>query len=784
MKFTDGYWLNRDGWKVFHPRQIVNVQVKNETVRAVASTKILNKRGDELDSTQLTISLTPVADGIIKVRLEHYRGYLEPEPHFALNTEAFGQVQADKEHLRAVVIAGDLQAEISGADDYNLVFTSPDHELTRSKLRCEGIAISPTGEKYLHEQLVIQPGESVYGLGERFGPVVKNGQVVDMWNADAGTASEQTYINVPFYLTNRGYGIFVNHPEKVSFEVGSEVNTRVQFSVPGEFLEYYVIYGPTPKEILNRYTKLTGRPPQLPAWSYGLWLSTSFTTDYSEETVNSFIDQMEQLSIPLSVMHFDCYWMRPSHWCDFTWDPEKFADPQGMLHRLHERGIKVCVWINPYVGQQGEIWQEGKDKGYFLKNADGSVRQWDHWQSGMSWVDFTNPDARQWYKEHLITLLNQGVDCFKTDFGERVPTDVVWHNGANPERMHNYYTHLYNQTVFEAIKEVRGHEEAIVFARSGTAGGQQFPVHWGGDSEPTFESMGETLRGGLSLGLSGYGYWSHDMGGFEGKPNPNVFIRWLPFGLLSSHSRLHGSSSYRVPWIYGDAAVKTAQRFTALKNRLMPYLMTIAREASQTGTPMLRHMILEHPEDRGSANVDTQYYLGDKILVAPVFTDGGTVQYYLPTAGWTNFLDGTRKDQLGWHTETHELDSLPVMIPDGTVLPLGANSKRPDYDWNEGVCLYIFNPPPGETMLRVPGQHNDELFHISRRGPEVEILSESEKTWSVCVVTNQDVQVVSGQVTDESFCPEVVSGLRILPHTGPDVGNKRVISYQYIETNK
>lgn len=497
MKFTDGYWLNRDGWKVFHPRQIVDVQVKNETVRAVASTKILNKRGDELDSTQLTISLTPVSDGIIKVRLEHYRGYLEPEPHFALNTEAFGQVQADKEHLRAVVIAGDLQAEISGADDYNLVFTSPDHELTRSKLRCEGIAISPTGEKYLHEQLVIQPGESVYGLGERFGPVVKNGQIVDMWNADAGTASEQTYINVPFYLTNRGYGIFVNHPEKVSFEVASEVNTRVQFSVPGEFLEYYVIYGPTPKEILNRYTKLTGRPPQLPSWSYGLWLSTSFTTDYSEDTVNSFIDQMEQLSIPLSVMHFDCYWMRPSHWCDFTWDPEKFSDPHGMLRRLHERGIKVCVWINPYVGQQGEIWQEGKDKGYFLKNADGSVRQWDHWQSGMSWVDFTNPDARQWYKEHLKTLLDQGVDCFKTDFGERVPTDVVWHNGANPERMHNYYTHLYNQTVFEAIKEVRGHEEAIVFARSGTAGGQQFPVHWGGDSEPTFESMGETLRGGL-----------------------------------------------------------------------------------------------------------------------------------------------------------------------------------------------------------------------------------------------------------------------------------------------
>ena len=241
MKFTDGYWLNRKGWTVFHPRQIVGVKVSGSTATAVASTKILKKRGDELDSAQLTVNLTPVADGVIKVQLVHHRGYLDPSPNFELNNENIGNIEIDEEHVRASVTAGDLRAEISGPDDYNLIFTSPDHELTRSKLRCEGIAISPTGEKYLHEQLVIQPGESVYGLGERFGPVVKNGQVVDMWNADAGTASEQTYINVPFYLTNRGYGIFVNHPEKVSFEVGSEVNTRVQFSVPGEFLEYYVI---------------------------------------------------------------------------------------------------------------------------------------------------------------------------------------------------------------------------------------------------------------------------------------------------------------------------------------------------------------------------------------------------------------------------------------------------------------------------------------------------------------------------------------------------------------
>ncbi|NMW64701.1 alpha-xylosidase [Mobiluncus mulieris] len=784
MKFTDGYWLKRKGWTVFHPRQVVDLKLQGNTLKVVSSTRVLQKRGDELDSVQVTTSLTPVADGVIKVRVEHYRGYVEPQPSFTLNNsgdEPIGNIEVDYEELSATVHAGALYAHISGQGEFNIVFSDCSQELTRSKFRCEGVAVSPDGEKFIHEQLVIQPGEFVYGLGERFGPVVKNGQVVDMWNADAGTASEMTYINVPFYLTNRGYGVFVNHPEKVSFEVGSEVNTRVQFSVPGEFLEYYIIYGPTPKEILSRYTLLTGRAPQVPAWTYGLWLSTSFTTDYSEDTVNQFIDRMEELDIPISVMHFDCYWMRPSHWCDFTWNPEFFKDPEGMLKRLHDRGIKVCVWINPYVGQISDFWEEGKERGYFLKCVDGSIRQWDHWQSGMAWVDFTNPEAREWYKTQIKKLLRQGVDCFKTDFGERVPTDVVWYNGEDVNRMHNYYTFLYNQTVFQAIREERGENEALVFARSGTAGGQQFPVHWGGDSEPTFESMGETLRGGLSLGLSGYGYWSHDMGGFEGKPNPSVFIRWYPFGMLSSHSRLHGSSSYRVPWMYGEDAVQVAKRFTALKNRLMPYLMEVAEEVTEKGIPILRHMILENPQDLGSAHVDTQYYLGSKIIVAPVLSESGDVDYYLPYEGWTNLLNGERKERSGWYHEKHGLDSLPVMVPDGTILPIGCNRRTPQYDWSEKVCLYIFNPDQGELILRVPNNDENEYtyFQLTRNGQDVEIVSNSPKSWSVNVIGTGDLNILQGELSDEVFSSEIVAGKHIFPKN--DTGGKcrKSIRFQY-----
>ena len=434
---------------------------------------------------------------------------------------------------------------------------------------------------YVHEQLSLGVGETVYGLGERFTAFVKNGQVVETWNKDGGTGSDQAYKNVPFYLTNRGYGVFVNHPEDVSFEVASEKVSRVQFSVSGQALEYFVIYGPTPKEVLEKYTALTGRPALPPAWSFGLWLTTSFTTSYDEQTVTSFIQGMADRDLPLHVFHFDCFWMREFRWCDFEWDPRAFPDPPAMLRRLKERGLRICVWINPYIAQLSPLFAEGKEGGYLLKKPNGDVWQTDQWQAGMGIVDFTNPDACQWYGDKLRALLDMGVDCFKTDFGERIPTDVAYFDGSDPRKMHNFYSYLYNKVVFNVLEEARGVGEAALFARSATAGGQQFPVHWGGDCYSSFESMAESLRGGLSLCLSGFGFWSHDIGGFEGTPPAEVYKRWIAFGLLSSHSRLHGSSSYRVPWQFDDEAVDVLRFFTKLKCRLMPYLFAQAVEAHE-----------------------------------------------------------------------------------------------------------------------------------------------------------------------------------------------------------
>jgi alpha-D-xyloside xylohydrolase len=354
---------------------------------------------------------------------------------------------------------------------------------------------------------------------------------------------------------------------------------------------------------------------------------------------------MAERDIPLSVFHFDCFWMRGFHWSDFTWDPATFPDPRGLIAALHERGLKVCVWINPYIAQRSHLFAEAAELGHLVRRTDGAVWQTDLWQAGMGLVDFTSPDACAWFAGKLDALLEDGVDSFKTDFGERIPSEgVVWADGSDPLREHNYYAQQYNQVVFDLLRERRGEGEAVVFARSATAGGQRFPIHWGGDCESTYVAMAQSLRGGLSLVSSGFGYWSHDIGGFEGTPDPTLFKRWVAFGLLSSHSRLHGSSSYRVPWLFDEEAVDVMREFALLKQRLMPYLLDAAETTSVTGAPVMRPMVMQFPEDPACRTLDTQFMLGEDLVVAPVLTGSGEVDLYLPAGRWVHLLDGEEVD--------------------------------------------------------------------------------------------------------------------------------------------
>ena len=598
MKFTNGYWMIRDGVDALYAREAYELaaDATTESLNVLAPTSVVRGRYDTLNLPTFNVDITTPAEGVIRVCAEHWQGATE-YPGFPLNADEPGNrdyvtVQANGNGDGEVGVngadvtltTGGLTVKVVKGAPWNLTFIGEDGKvltesagksLGRFKLGAESnVTAQPVSEfgvtmdgsardesdVFIAIQLHLSVGEDVYGLGERFGAYVKNGQSVDIWNEDGGTASEQGYKDIPFYMTSNGYGVLVNNRGHVSFEIGSE-NT--------------------------------------------------------EATINSFIDGMAERDIPLAAFHYDCYWMREFHWCDFEWDKRFFGDIESTLKRLHE------------------------DKGYLVRKPNGEVWQTDFWQAGMGLVDFTNPAAREWFKDKVKALLNQGVDAIKTDFGERIPRDVVWYDGSPKLSMHNWYTQLYNQAVFEAIEETYGKGNACLYARSATVGGQQQPVHWGGDCESTFNGMAQSLRAGLSLTSSGFGFWSHDIGGFEGAfPDPAVYKRWVAFGMLGSHSRLHGSTVYRVPWLFdkedekngvalvpGQTAVDVVREFTKLKLELMPYVYQLGLQPHANGTPVMRSMFVEFPDDPACRTLDRQYMFGPSMLVAPVFTYSGEVSY-------------------------------------------------------------------------------------------------------------------------------------------------------------
>ena len=525
-----------------------------------------------------------------------------------------------------------------------------------------------------------------------------------MWNSDGGTCSDQSYKCVPFYISSNGYGVFVNSSDKVSYEIASDTVSKVSITVPGEEIEYFVIGGENLHEVLSNYTTLTGKPALPPAKTFGLWLSTSFTTTYDEETITSFIDGMAERDIPLQMFHFDCFWMKGYEWCNFDWDKTQFPDPPAMLKRLKERGLGICVWINPYIAQRSSLFDEGVKNGYFIKNTDGSVFQCDMWQPGMAIVDFTNPEACEWYASKIRALCDMGVTAIKTDFGERIPTKVKYFSGEDPVKMHNYYTYLYNKLVFNVLKDYYGENQACLFARSATAGGQQFPVHWGGDCSAEYSSMAETLRGGLSLCASGFGYFSHDIGGFEATASPDVYKRWCAFGLMSTHSRLHGSTSYRVPWAYEDDTPENPENacavlrfFTKLKGRLMPYLFSQAVKTSSTGVPMMRAMVIDFAEDPACLFLDRQYMLGDNLLCAPVLSEDGVVQYYLPEGKWTDIITGETIEGGRYVKKKCSYLEMPVLAKPGSIIVYGDFNNSFEYDYINNANAVIYNLEDGKS---------------------------------------------------------------------------------------
>ncbi len=781
MKFSNGCWLQKEGTECFSPAQFYFTSIEKDEVKLCAPTHHIGHRGDTLGGVNLTVHITSPAKGVLRIRVTHYEGVTDHGPHFDLNVKKNVNLDVKETDKEIIIKSGSLKFT-GDKDSGRFVIFDGDKKLTSSgwrdmaymKTDWKGLAYDDGGrhDTFMRQQLSLSVDEHIYGLGEHFTPFVKNGQSIDIWNADGGTSTEQSYKNIPFYISDRGYGVLVNHPEKVSFEIATEMVTKAEFSVQGESLDYFIFGGPTMKDVIEKYTDLTGKPSLPAPWTFGLWLSTSFTTNYDEKTVNSFVDGMFERGIPLAVFHFDCFWMKEFHWSDFKWDERVFPDPKGMISRMKKKhpGLKVCCWINSYIAQDSVLFKEGCEKGYFIKRTNGDVWQWDMWQPGMAIVDFTNPEACRWFAGKLEELIDMGVDCFKTDFGERIPdTGVTYFNGADPEGMHNFYTYLYNKTVYDLLVRKKGKKEAILFARSATVGGQKFPVHWGGDCWSDYESMEESLRGGLSLTLSGFGYWSHDIGGFENTSTADVYKRWCAFGLLSSHSRLHGSTSYRVPWVYDEEAVDVVRMFTKLKASLMPYLYRNAIETSKTGVPMMRAMVLEFGEDANCTYLDKQYMYGDRLLVSPIFNDESKAHYYLPEGKWTNYFTNEAVSGGRWINEKCGYLSIPLLVRENSIIATGKDTGAV-YDYADGVKFSVYELTDGvkahtdvfdgDAKLEVTADAIKKDGKIT-----LDVDSKKAKPFTVLLVNVYNVKSVKGAKAKKSE-----SGTLLIPE-----GNGKIV---------
>ncbi|MBE6837044.1 MAG: alpha-xylosidase [Ruminococcus sp.] len=778
MIFADGFWLNQRGYEVNYANQAFEITPVENGFLVLATPFTVYNRAMMLGSANLEIAYTSTQENCIKVNITHHKGYVDNGPHFVLN-EGNYKPQVTITDDEAVLVSGDTKLVVS-KKTWSVQYYYKNKKLTGGAWRSTGVIFENNFKKqarlqtqlddrfwtyqndkttYIREQFDTSVGEYFYGFGEKFTTFAKNGQNVEIWNADGGTCSDQSYKSIPFYVSSRGYGVFVNTPDNVSYEVCSDTVSKVSMTVAGENMEYFIFGGENITDVLEGYTDLTGKPALPPAFSFGLWLTSSFTTSYDEETVNSFIDGMAEREIPLQVFHFDCFWMKGFEWCNFEWDKEQFPDPEGMLKRLHEqKGLKTCVWINPYVGQRSRLFDEGMKNGYFIKKTDGSVFQCDEWQPGMAIVDFTNPDACKWYASYLRKLCEMGVDTFKTDFGERIPTkDIVYFDGSDPIKMHNYYTHLYNQCVFNVLKEYYGENKACLFARSATAGGQQFPVHWGGDCSGNYNSMAEVIRGCISLCISGFGFTSHDMAGFEATATPDIYKRWAAFGMFSSHSRLHGNQSYRVPWLFDEESCDVLRFFTNLKGKLMPYIWAQAIKTHNVGVPVMRAMVIDFADDPTCLTLDRQYMFGDNILVAPILNDEGIAEYYVPEGKWTDIITGKVVEGGKWFRHKCSYFEIPALAKPNSIIPYGNFVRDIEYDYLNGTEFRIYELEDGKSATcPVYDKEADKIFELTatRNGKRIECsYTETKATFRITVAnTDKSIEITptySGKVIIE-----------------------------------
>ena len=552
----------------------------------------------------------------------------------------------------------------------------------------------------------LSPGERIFGCGESFTRLDKRGQKVVLWTNDAnGVETGRMYKPIPFFLSSRGYGMFVHTSAPASFDFGASLNNASELLLGDDQLDLFVFLG-SPKEVLDEYTNVTGKAAMPPLWSFGLWMSR--ITYFSEEQTRAVAAKLRENRVPADVIHLDTGWFETDWRCDYKFSPTRFKDPAKMIADLKRDGFHISLWQLPYFVPKNSLFPEIRAKGLAVRDAKGNLPFED------AVLDFTNPATIAWYQDKIAGLLKMGVGAIKVDFGEAAPLNGIYANGRTGFYEHNLYPLRYNKAVADITKQVTG--ENIIWARSTWAGSQRYPLHWGGDSGATDSSMAATLRGGLSLGLSGFTFWSHDIGGFAAKTPEELYRRWVPFGMLTSHSRCHGTPP-KEPWEYSPAFLDDFRRADEMKYRLMPYIYAQAKNASEHGLPMVRALFIEYPDDPGSWLVDDEYLFGSDILVAPLFESGKSARdVYLPPGQWIDYQ--TRKTHAGGWSNI-EAGQIPVvmLVREGAIIPqMKPAQSTSALDWsNLDMAVYAAAAGNAQGLVCLPADNMLHKVEAARR---------------------------------------------------------------------
>ena len=625
---------------------------------------------------ELGFSIEPVNARTLRFRM--HTSSVTPEWPDSLSPMLAGPVAVNAKDWKVTKVGKDIVYSsaygklVIKADPWRLImYDKEGNELTRSRVWSDNdstqIKVPPfsfikrgsDNSRSINPVFSIQPMERIFGFGEAPGPLNKVGQKLNLFVSDPqGPESPDMYKPIPFFFSNLGYGAFIHTAAPLTVDVGQSYIGANKLFMKDEDLDMFLFWG-TPKEILSEYTALSGRPEMPPLWSFGTWMSriSYFTEDEGREVAK----QLRANKIPADVIHFDTGWFDVDWQCDYEFSPARFKDPAKMIKDLDKDGFKICLWQLPYFVPGNKYFKTLVDEGMAVRNGRGPLPYED------AVLDFTNPKTVKWYQDQLGKLLEMGVGAIKVDFGEAAPLDGIYANGRSGLYEHNLYPVRYNKAVADITKKVKG--DNIIWARSAWSGSQRYPLHWGGDAASTNTGMLGTLHAGLSLGMSGFSFWSHDMGGFVTSTPEELYRRWLPMGFLTSHTRAHGAPPTE-PWFYNREFTDYFRKCAEMKYSLMPYIVKEAEECAANGWPMFRALQVEFPEDPGVWQIEDEYMFGKDFLVAPLLTQTRKRSIYLPAGQeWVNYQSGETYTP-GWHTLTPEgeLDCI-IMVRKGAEIP-------------------------------------------------------------------------------------------------------------------